>query len=98
MDSVKYSVYPSAVWDWELEEGTIVFTGIGEDGSTIWGKKNFSDALGINTDVFYYVLGMCDEAVQTEYKTKMQEISSNPSQTDIDAMTGELVDIVLSAQ
>ncbi len=98
VDSVKYSVYPSAVWDWELEEGTIVFTGIGEDGSTIWGKKNFSDALGINTDVFYYVLGMCDEAVQTEYKTKMQEISSNPSQTDIDAMTGELVDIVLSAQ
>lgn len=98
VDSVRYSIYPTAVWDWELEEGTIVFTGIGEDGSTIWGKKNFSDALGINTDVFYYVLGMCDETVKEEYQNKMQEISSNPSQADIDAMTGELVDIVLSAE
>ncbi len=98
LDSVRYSVYPTAVWDWELEEGTIVFTGIGEDGSTIWGKKNFSDALGINTDVFYYVLGMCDETVKAEYQTKMQKISSNPSQTDIDAMTGEIVDILLRAE
>lgn len=29
IDSVKYSIYPMAVWDWELSEGTIVFTGIG---------------------------------------------------------------------
>lgn len=98
IDSVRYSIYPTAVWDWELEEGTIVFTGIGEDGSTIWGKKNFSDALGINTSVFYYVLGMCDETVRAEYTEKMQKISANPSQSDIDAMTGEIVDILLAAE
>lgn len=97
IDSVKYSIYPMAVWDFELDEGTIVFTGYSEDGNAIWGKKNFSDALGINTTTFYYVLSMCDEAVQSEYAEKMQKISSNPSQTDIDAMTGELVEIVLSS-
>ncbi|MBQ3137186.1 MAG: family 43 glycosylhydrolase [Clostridia bacterium] len=95
IDSVKYNIYPSAVWDFELEEGTLVFTGYSEDGTTIWAKKNFSDALGINTTTFNYVLSMCDEAVQSEYNQKLQKISQNPSQTDIDAMTGELVDIVL---
>ncbi len=97
IDSVKYHIYPLAVWDFELDEGTIVFTGYSEDGTAIWGKKNFSDALGINTTTFYHVLSMCDEAVQGEYAEKMKKISSNPSQTDIDAMTGELVDIVLSS-
>lgn len=97
IDSVRYSIYPSAVWDWELKEGTIVFTGIGDDGSTIWGKKNFSDALGINTNTFYYVLSMCDEATQEKYTKKLKKISSNPSQSDIDAMTSEMVDLVLAA-
>lgn len=98
IDSVKYNIYPMAVWDFELEEGTVVFTGYSEDGTAVWAKKNFSDALGINTTTFYHVLSMCDEAVQNEYKEKMEKISSNPSQTDIDAMTGELVDIVLSSE
>lgn len=96
IDSQKFNVYPMAVWDFELEEGTIVFTGYSEDGTTIWAKKNFSAALGINTTTFYHVLSMCDEAVQAEYGEKMQKISANPSQTDIDAMTSELVEIVLS--
>ncbi len=96
IDSVKYNIYPMAVWDFELDEGTVVFTGYSEDGTAIWGKKNFSDALGINTTTFYHVLSMCDEAVQSEYTEKMQKISSNPSQTDIDAMTSELVEIVLT--
>ncbi len=96
IDSVKYNIYPMAVWDFELEEGTVVFTGYSEDGTAIWGKKNFSDALGINATTFYHVLAMCDEAVQAEYTEKMQKISGNPSQTDIDAMTGELVEAVLA--
>ncbi len=96
IDSVKYNVYPLAVWDFELEEGTIVLTGYSEDGTAIWAKKNFSDALGINTTTFYHVLSMCDETVQNEYAEKMKNISANPSQTDIDAMTGELVEIVLT--
>jgi len=96
IDSVKYNIYPMAVWDFELDEGTVVFTGYSDDGTAIWGKKNFSDALGINTTTFYHVLSMCDEAVQSEYAEKMQKISGNPSQTDIDAMTGELVETVLS--
>ncbi len=98
IDSVKYSVYPIAVWDFELNEGTIVFTGYSENGTAIWGKKNFSAALGINTTTFYYVLSMCDEQVQSEYNKKLNKISANPSQADIDAMTGELVEIVLAQQ
>lgn len=97
IDSVKYNVYPLAVWDFELEEGTIVLTGYSDDGTAIWAKKNFSDALGINTTTFYHVLSMCDETVQNEYAEKMKSISGNPSQTDIDAMTGELVEIVLNS-
>lgn len=98
VDSVRYSIYPMTVWDWELDEGSLVFTGIGEDGSTIWGKKNFADALGINTDMFHYLVSISDEATAAKYTEKLQKISENPSQTDIDAMTGEMVDIIIAQQ
>ena len=38
------------------------------------------------------------EAVHTEDTEKLQKISENPSQTDIDAMTGEMVDIIIAQQ
>ena len=96
IDGVQYKVYPSALWDWELGEGSIVFTGYGDDGSTIWAKKNISAALGIYTDAFYHVLSLCDEATQTKYNKKIKDISSNPSQYAIDSMTDKLIDIVLT--
>ena len=98
IDDVSYEIYPSALWDWELSEGSIVFTGYGEDGSTIWGKKNISGALGIYTDAFYHVLGLCDSQTKATYKEKMNKISSNPSQYTIDSMTDELIDILVSAE
>lgn len=98
IDGVNYTVYPCALWDWELSEGSIFFTGYGADGSTIWGKKNISAALGIYTDAFYHVLSLCDEATQATYNKKISKISSNPSQYSIDSMTDKLIDILTKAE
>ena len=94
VDGIEYSIYPSAVWDWELSEGSIVFTGYSAEGKAIWGKKNLSGALGIYTDVFYHVLGLSDAETQETYKKKMNKISSDPSQYAIDSMTNKLIDIL----
>lgn len=92
IDGEKFDIYPCAMWDWELGEGSIFFTGIGEDGNTIWGKKNISAALGINTDTFYHALSLCDDETQTAYEKKIKKISKNPSQYSIDSMTDKLID------
>lgn len=97
IDGVEYKIYPATLWDWELSEGSITFSGIGSDGSIIWGKKNTSGALGIYTDTFYYVLAMCDEATQTSYNKKIKKISSNPSQSDIDSMTNSIIKKLISS-
>lgn len=91
IDGVEYKIYPAILWDWELSEGSITFSGIGSDGSIIWGKNNASGALGIYTDTFYYVLDMCDEATQKSYNKKIKKISSNPSQSNIDSMTDSII-------
>ena len=91
IDSVEYAIYPAILWDWELGEGSLTFSGIGADGSTIWGKKNTSGALGIYTDTFYYVLNMCDGETKATYENKVKKISSNPSQSDIDSMTNSII-------
>ena len=83
---------------WELSEGSIVFTGYGDDGSTIWGKKNISGALGLYTDAFYHVLSLCDESTQAKYNEKISKISGNPSQYSIDSMTDKLIDILTKAE
>lgn len=98
IDGERFEIYPCAMWDWELEEGSIFFTGIGEDGSTIWGKKNISDALGINTDTLYHVLSLCDEETQVKYNKKIKKISKNPSQYSIDSMTDKLIDKLATAE
>lgn len=97
IDSVVYKVYPTVMWDWELNEGSLFFVGFGEDGSTIWGKKNTSSALGIYTDTFYYLLSMCDSTVEEKYTKKMKKISDNPSQTSIDTMSTELIKIIIES-
>ncbi len=97
IDGVSYNIYPTALWDWELSEGSIVFTGYGSDGSTIWGKKNVSASMGIYTDAFYYVLELSDDLTKSKYSKKIDKISANPSQYDIDAMTDEMIDIIIAA-
>lgn len=98
IDSVEYMVYPAILWDWELSEGSLTFSGIGADGSTIWGKKNTSGALGIYTDTFYYVLDMCDEETKATYEKKIKKISSNPSQSQIDSMTNSIIASLIKDQ
>ncbi len=98
IDGTDYKIYPSAIWDWELSEGSIVFTGYSSDGKTIWGKKNISGALGIYTDAFYHVLSLTDSETQKTYKKKINKISSDPSQYAIDSMTDKLIDILTAAK
>lgn len=98
IDGVDYKIYPSAVWDWELSEGSIVFTGYSSDGKTIWGKKNISGALGIYTDTFYHVLSLTDSATRETYENKINKISADPSQYAIDSMTDKLIDILVAAK
>lgn len=92
IDGERFEIYPCAMWDWELGEGSIFFTGIGNKGNTIWGKKNISGALGINTDTFYHVLSLCDDETQATYEKKIKKISKDPSQYSIDSMTNKLID------
>lgn len=98
IDGVEYAIYPAILWDWELGEGSVTFSGIGADGSTIWGKKNTSGALGIYTDTFYYVLDMCDKETKEKYEKKVAKISSNPSQSDIDSMTNSIINALVKEQ
>ena len=90
IDEVKYTVYPVKAWDWELEDGTLTFTGVGENGKTIWGKQSLSSDAGIYSDTFYYLLELSDDAAKEEYLKKINSISDNPSQSVIDAMSVKL--------
>lgn len=91
LDSVSYTVYPMVVWDWELKEGSIVFTGIGDDGTAIWGKKKLSATLGLYTSAFYYVYSKCDSTLVEAYKETIEAISLNPSQAQIDKCVNDIL-------
>ncbi|MGN1418684.1 MAG: hypothetical protein ACI4W6_05090, partial [Acutalibacteraceae bacterium] len=95
-NGVNYTIYPVIAWDWELSEGVVTFSGIGDDGSTIWGKKNYSSFMGVYTDTFYYVLSLTDEETQAKYSKKMDKIKESPSQSSIDSMTKKMISIVLA--
>lgn len=98
IDGVNYTVYPVKAWDWELSDGALTFTGIGENGSTVWGKKSLSSDAGIYSDTFYYLLELVDETTKAKYEKKISKISNNPSQSDIDAMANELVEKIKKVQ
>lgn len=86
-DGVEYKIHPRIMWDWELNTGSLVFTGIGADGSTIWGKKNFSSTTGMYTDAFYYLYDKCDDTTKAAVDAKVKKISANPTQTYIDKLS-----------
>ena len=91
VDGVEYKLYPRIMWDWELEKGSLVFTGIGADGSTIWGKKSVSSTAGMYTDAFYYLYDKCDDAKKAEIDKKVKKISSNPTQEHIDTLSKSII-------
>ncbi len=98
VDGVEYKLYPRFMWDWELKQGSLVFTGIGADGSTIWGKKNFSSTTGMYTDAFYYLYDMCDETTKAEVDEKVKKISANPAQSHVDVLSQAMIKRVIAAQ
>lgn len=97
IDSVNYTIYPVICWDWELSEPVLTFSGTGEDGTTIWGKKNYSSYLGVYTDTFYYVLSNSDEETRAKYEKQMNKIKESPSQSAVDSMTKKMINIIKNA-
>ncbi len=91
IDGVEYKVYPRYMWDWELNEGSLVLTGIGADGSTVWAKKNFSSTTGVYTDAFYYLYNKCDDATKLTVDAKVKKISGNPTQDYVDALSRSII-------
>lgn len=91
LDGKRFVIYPVLAWDSELSEGTLCFTGSSADGEAVWGKKTFSPYMGIYTDTFYYLLSLTDEATHAEYDKKLEKISANPSQEQLDKLSAELV-------
>lgn len=91
VDGIEYKLYPRFMWDWELEKGSLVFTGIGADGSTIWGKKSVSPTSGVYTDAFYYLYDKCDSATKETVDNKVKKISSNPTQSAIDSLSKTII-------
>lgn len=87
IDGTKYTVYVRTMWDWELKEGSIFMFGTGEDGSTIWGKKNLSAAMGLYTDAFYYLYEKCEGEDAAAVAKRIEQMKNNPSQILIDRYT-----------
>ncbi|MCQ2463168.1 MAG: glycoside hydrolase family 43 protein [Clostridia bacterium] len=91
INSVEYKVYAVTAWDSELSCSCVVFTGISEDGSTVWGKKSISSSKALYTDVFDYALELADSKTRAAYEKKFKKISSAPSQTRINTLAANLI-------
>ena len=87
-----FVIYPVVAWDWELEKATLTFTGQGENGSTVWGKKSFSSMTGLYTDTLYYLLDQADpETLRPQYEAKLKKIEANPTQAQINKLCTQLI-------
>ena len=87
-----FVIYPVVAWDWELGKAALTFTGQGEDGSTVWGKKSFSPMMGLYTDTLYYLLDQADpETLRPEYELKLRKIETNPTQAQINKLCQQLI-------
>ena len=81
-----FVIYPVLTWDWELNKAALTFSGKGEDGSTVWGKKSFSDMMGLYTDTLYYLLNQADETTRPTFEAQLRKIEKNPTQSLINAL------------
>ena len=87
-----FVIYPVVAWDWELDRATLTFTGQGENGSTVWGKKSFSSMMGLYTDTLYYLLDQADpETLRPEYEAKLKKIEADPTQAQINKLCQQLI-------
>ncbi len=86
-----FAVYPVIAWDWELERAALTFTGRGDRGNTVWGKKSFSPMMGLYTDTLYYLLDQTDETVRPTYDAALDKLEENPTQTEINKLCTQLI-------
>ena len=94
-----FIIYPVVAWDWELDKATLTFSGQGENGSTVWGKKSFSSMTGLYTDTLYYLLDQADpETLRPEYEAKLKKIQNNPTQSQINKLCTQLIQALQTAK
>ena len=63
-------------------------------GKSVWGKKTFSPYTGIYTDAFYYLLSYADDETRAEFEEKLEKISNDPSQEELDKLTSDLLSLL----
>ena len=98
LDGVTYQVFPTIVWDNELDEEVIAITGFGDDGSLIWGKNAFSSYMGIYLETFNYLTSIANSDLEKKYSAKLEKISDNPTQEKINAYCSALVKEILASE
>ncbi len=98
IDGTEYTVYTAFAWDWELSESTLTFVGYGADGSTVWGKKSYSPFIGTYTDAFRGLLDRLPEQTQRIYEAQAREFGEAPTQSEIDTLTEEIMEMVLAQE
>ena len=91
-----FVVYPVVAWDWELEKAALTFTGRGDRGNTVWGKKSFSPMMGLYTDTLYYLLNQLDETVRPTYDAALDKLEADPTQTEINKLCTQLIKTLLA--
>ena len=97
IDGIEYRVFPTIVWDNELDCESLILTGFGADGSTIWAKKAFSPYMGIYLDTFNYLVEIAPEEIGAKYSKKLDKISDDPSQEKIDSFCMKLQKAILES-
>lgn len=96
LDSVEYIVYAVAAYDSELGRSCVSFTGISEDGVTVWGKKSIAPNVGLYTDAFDYALGQAGSELSEKYNKKLEAVGDSPTQSDINTLAASLVKEILA--
>ena len=86
-----FIIYPVIAWDWELGKAALTFTGTGDRGSTVWGKKSFSPMMGLYTDTLYYLLDQADETLRPTFEAKIKKLSADPTQSKINSLCKKFI-------
>ena len=91
LNGEQFIIYPVIAWDWELEKAALTFTGLGENGNTVWGKKSFSPMMGLYTDTLYYLIDQADETLRPSFLAKVNTFGANPTQSKINALCTKFI-------
>ncbi len=95
IDGVEYTVSAIVAYDRELDLNCVTFTGVADDGTTVWAKKSISNNTGLYTDVYDYAIKRAPAKLQKAYEEKFAQLGENPTQSDINTLAASLIEEVL---